>query len=250
MTTLTLLTIILFILMIAVGRKNGLKAFLSIFVNICLLSLAIIFISIKINIVVTIFLFIIIMGAFNILITNGFNRESHVALLSTFLTFVVLLPLIYFAIHYTHIEGFAMEEGDDIATYSLNIGLSFVQITAFMIMISVLGAIIDISVSIATSMQEIFKHNPNMTSFQLFKSGMFVARDILGTTTNTLYFAYLGSYMTLLIWFFNLHYSFEMILNTKVFAEEVITILTGGIAVCIAIPLTCIIASRLITRAQ
>lgn len=139
-----------------------------------------------------------------------------------------------------------MEDGEEIATYSLRIGVSFFNVMLFVIMISVLGAIIDLSVSIASSMDYIYLNEPHLTRSELYRSGLNVAKDILSTTTNTLYFAYLGTGMTLMVWFKNVDYSFEQIINSKVFSQEILMIISGGVAVAIAIPVTCLTASYII----
>lgn len=54
--------------------------------------------------------------------------------------------------------------------------------------------------------------------------------------------------MTLIIWFNKLSYSLGAILNSKVFAQEILIILLGGIAVTIAIPLACYITAWQLVR--
>ena len=73
-----------------------------------------------------------------------------------------------------------------------------------------------------------------------------VGREILATSANTIYLAYFGGQLTLFFWFFQLHYSFGHIINSKIFAQEFISILLGGIAVAISIPITAWITALLI----
>lgn len=248
MTTLMLLTIVLFVLMLTIGRQNGLKAFIGLFINISLLGIAVMLIVLKMNVIIIAILFGMVMAVFNIIVINKYNEVSRTAILSTGITFIIITVLIYISVTYGMIQGFPLEEGDEIAAYSLNIGINFVHVALFVMLISTLGAVIDIAVSIATTMEEVDKQYPHITSKQLIRSGLHVAADILGTTTNTLFFAYLGSYITLFIWFDKLNYSFGQIINSKVFASEVMTMLIGGIAVAIAIPLTCVIGAALLMR--
>ncbi|WP_414045319.1 YibE/F family protein [Macrococcus equi] len=250
MSTLTLLTIVLFTLMIGVGRKQGMKAFLGLFVNILLLGIFIILIILKINIILLAILFCIIIAVFNIMIMNNYSNVSTSTILATAITFTISLIIVYCAVIFSNIQGFAMEEGDEIATYHLNIGINFVQLSLFIILVSTLGAIIDLTISVSSAMEEININQPNISRKQLFRSGMTVARDILGTTINTLFFAYLGSYLTLLIWFSKLNYSFGDIINSKVLASELMTLLSAGIAVTIAIPITSFINLNLIKRSR
>lgn len=88
--------------------------------------------------------------------------------------------------------------------------------------------------------------NPNLTRKELFQSGMRVGREILATSANTIYLAFFGGQLTLFFWFFQLHYSFGHIINSKIFAQEFISILLGGIAVALSIPITAWITAMLI----
>ena len=77
---------------------------------------------------------------------------------------------------------------------------------------------------------------------------MRVGREILATSANTIYLAYLGGQLTIFIWFFKLNYSFGQIINSKLFAQEFVSILLGGIAVAISIPITALNTAWLIKR--
>ncbi|MBH4864244.1 YibE/F family protein, partial [Staphylococcus aureus] len=80
------------------------------------------------------------------------------------------------------------------------------------------------------------------------QSGMRVGREILATSANTIYLAFFGGQLALFIWFFKLKYSFGHIINSKIFAQEFISIILGGIAVAISIPITAWITAFLIKR--
>ncbi|MTW86844.1 hypothetical protein F3157_14410 [Virgibacillus dakarensis] len=73
---------------------------------------------------------------------------------------------------------------------------------------------------------------------------------MLGTDTNTLFFAFFGSYLGLLIWFKDLSYSFGEIVNSKVFSAEMINILCAGIGVAIIIPITAWITAYFLVKTR
>ena len=75
---------------------------------------------------------------------------------------------------------------------------------------------------------------------------MRVGREILATSANTIYLAYFGGQLTLFFWFFKLHYSFGHIINSKIFAQEFVSILLGGIAVALSIPITAWVTALMI----
>lgn len=104
--------------------------------------------------------------------------------------------------------------------------------------ISTIGAITEVAISITSSMGETMKHHPSISRKDLFLSGMRIGKDILGTDTNTLFFAFFGGYLALLIWFKDLHYSIGAIVNSKIFGAEMMTIFFAGIGVALIIPIT------------
>ncbi len=125
--------------------------------------------------------------------------------------------------------------------------LNFSTIVMCEILIGLLGAIIDVSISISSSMNELFKNNSLIPKNVLLKSGINIGKDILGTMTNTMLFAYIGGFMTLIIWFYDLHYTAADIINAKVFCAEVFQVLSSGIGVILIIPVTALITSMILT---
>jgi len=77
--------------------------------------------------------------------------------------------------------------------------INFKGLLAAGMIVSCLGAVMDVAISIASSIQEIKIANPNYSVQHLFKSGMNVGRDIMGTMTNTLVLAYTGMALPLLL---------------------------------------------------
>lgn len=64
--------------------------------------------------------------------------------------------------------------------------------------------------------------------------------------TNTLFFAYISGFMTLMIYFNQLNYSLATIINAKVFCSEVFQSICCGIGIILIIPITAIITSKLL----
>ena len=77
---------------------------------------------------------------------------------------------------------------------------------------------------------------------------MNIGKDILCTTNNTLMFAFLGEFMTLLIWFYKGDYSFLEIVNAKTFVSEMIKILFSALGCIIVIPITAYITTETLKK--
>lgn len=249
MNVIVLLAIILFLLMTVVGGKKGIKSFVSLFLNFGVFMFMIFFITnpdmnpIYITLIASVFI-----GCINLFYINGVNNKTVAAFISTMITILFLLFLIATVTKYAMIQGFGEEEIDELGVFSLYIGIDFTKLLASVIILGTIGAIMDVAISIAASMHEIYKLNPLMSRKDLFTSGLSVGRDILGADTNTLFFAFFGGYLALLLWFKDLSYTFGEIINSKIFSAEIIGILCAGIGVAIGLPIASGINAYVITR--
>lgn len=243
MNTLFILAIILFLLMVIFGGAKGVRSFISLFLNFFIIMIAVIFMMApEIHPIIIAAICCIIITSVNLFFINEVNAKTVTAFISTIITIGILFAFIVIVTKTSMIQGFGEEEVDEIIpVYSVYIGIDFIQIAASVIILSTLGAIIDVAISITSPMQEIFHHHPTISRKDLFKSGLTIGRDILGSNANTLFFAFIGGYLALLIWFKDLSYSFLDIINSKIFTAESITIFTAGIGIAIVVPIAAFI---------
>lgn len=239
MTVQLYLAAILFILMITIGGKKGARSFVALFLNFGVLLFTIILMNDpSMNPIILTLIACTLISCISLFFISEINIKTVTAFLSTIITTGLLLFFILMLTDQAMIQGFSEEETEEIGALSLFVGVDFVKIGASMIIMSTIGAIIDLSISISSPMREIAYHNPTISKKDLFTSGLSIGRDILGTSTNTLFFAFFGGYMGLLIWFKDLSYSIGEIVNSKVFSSEMIFIGSAGIGVALAIPVT------------
>ncbi|WP_078555683.1 YibE/F family protein [Bacillus alkalicellulosilyticus] len=239
-----ILALILFILMVMVGGEKGARSFIAIFFNFGVLFLTILFMTHpNANPILLTIIACAAISFISLFFINGINVKTITAFMSTVITIVLLLLFIFLINKNVLIQGFGEEEIEDLTVFSLYIGVDFVKIGASMIIMSTIGAIIDIAISIASPMREIYAHNTSITRRELFSAGISIGRDILGTSANTIFFAFFGSYMALLIWYKDLSYSFGQIINSKIFSAEMITIFCAGIGIALTIPITAAITA-------
>lgn len=249
MNVLIILAIMLGMSMVMIGGKKGAMSFLSLFINFFVLLFTVFMMANTDNDpIIWVIIACVIISCVNLFFINGVNRTTIAAFLSTIITILVLLFFILIMTNLTMINGFGEEELDELSMFSLFIGINFVELAAAVIIISTIGAITDISISITSPMREIQFHNPEISWRELVHAGFDIGRDLLGTSTNTLFFAFFGSYLSLLIWYKDLSYSLGDILNSKVFAAEMITILCAGIGIALVIPIASWITAYLLTR--
>lgn len=244
MNIIFVLLIILLILMTIVGGTRGIKSFFTLILNFFTLFFMLILIGAKIDPIKVTFIGALFISFFSLFFINGFNKKTVSSLLSVMIVIFLVMLITYNMGLNAKIQGFSNEQTETIAYLSLYVQLNFAKIVICEILIGLLGAIIDVSISISSSMNELYKNDPSVTKSSLFKSGMNIGKDILGTMTNTLLFAYISGFMTLIIYFIELNYSLSTIFNEKVFCSEVFQVLSCGIGIILIIPITAFISSR------
>ena len=111
------------------------------------------------------------------------------------------------------------------------------------IIISALGAVMDVGMSIASTIQEIYETDKTLSMKRLFISGINVGRDMMGTMTNTLIFAYVGGAMSTLVINYAYDLSYRQLANSYVIGIEIMQGLSGSIGVVLTVPITAVIAS-------
>ncbi len=110
------------------------------------------------------------------------------------------------------------------------------------LLISTLGAVMDVSMSIASAIQEIYSQNPALSRWELFLSGMRVGRDLMGTDSNTLIMAFAGTSVSMLV----LDYAYDLpilqIVNSNNIGIAVMQGLSGSFGIVLAVPATVVMA--------
>lgn len=240
------LLIILFALMVIIGGKRGIKSFFTLIFNFSILFFMLILIAAKMDPIKITFVGCITITYITLFYINGLNKKTVSALFSVTLVIFITMLITYNIGNNAKIQGFGVEQSETISALSLYVQLNFSQIVICQVLIGLLGAIIDVSISISSFMYEMYKQDPSISKAAILKSGMNIGKDILGTMTNTLLFAYIGGFMTLIIYFNELHYSISSIINAKVFCSEVFQILCGGIGIILIIPITSLITANIL----
>lgn len=153
---------------------------------------------------------------------------------------VLLLAIVYPIGTNSHIQGFSeiKQAEEEMIGLSIEIHMNMQQIAVSMIIMGLIGAILDVSIAVSSSLYEIYQHRPDSTEKELFYAGIHIGGDIIGTTANTLLFAYLSEFLMLFIRFQVGNTTLIQILHSKAFCQEFIRILLSGIGCILSIPVT------------
>lgn len=243
-----ILIILLFLLMIYIDIKRGIKLFLSIIFNFIILMIIFYLIALGLNPIICSLIGCFIISYIILYCVNEKNIKTESSLKSVIIVLIILSFLIFFVTKISRIAGFGYESYEEINMFSYDVKIDFTNIAISMILISLIGATVDSSIAISSALYEVYDNNKNLSKKELFLSGMNIGRDILCTTNNTLMFAFLGEFMTLLIWFYKGDYSFLEIVNAKTFVSEMIKILFSALGCIIVIPITAYITTETLKK--
>lgn len=251
MNVLVLLAAILLILMVWIGGKKGARSFISLFLNFGVIFLTIFFMMDPSgNPIIITFIASTVICCINLFFINEVNDKTKNAFWASMITIVIMLLFITVLTEKMMIQGFGEEEIDELTIFSLHIGIDFIKMGASVVIMSTIGAITDVAISITSPMREVLNHHPKIRRKELFASGLNIGKDILGSNTNTLFFAFIGGYLALLLWFKDLSYSIGDIINSKAFSSEMLIIFCAGIGIALVIPIASGINAFSLVRAR
>ena len=234
---------IFFLMLLLIGRKKGILSFVSIVATVALIFFALTpMILHEVSPILASLIVCILSTVITIYLVGGLNFKSTSAILGSIVSVGFAAALSILSIKLATLTGFAGEE--PMFLYTARPDLDFTGILSASMMLAALGAVMDTAVSIASTINEIYLTDKNLTIKDLFKSGMNVGRDIIGTMSNTLILVYLGSSLPLVLLSNNI--DLNKFFNLNQVATEITSALIGSIAILACVPVTAIISAYLI----
>ncbi len=230
---------------VAVGGKTGAKSLLALVITLmCLLLVLIPGLLKGWPTLLSVFLTCVFITVVSLTLLGGVQKKNVCAMLGTIagVAFAMLFGLL--AQRLTRIDGLRLSDMEPLLQYRQTghaIGLRGLLVAG--ILISALGAVMDVAMSISSALCEVKAANPLLNRRALFRSGMNIGRDMVGTMTNTLILAFFGSDFTLIIYLYTLGLSKYQLLTSAFFATEVISGISSSIGLILSIPLTALISA-------
>ena len=181
-----------------------------------------------------------------LIINNGASRKSLAAMIGCTSGVVMSGILTVMAIHACRLTGLTSEDAMYLLFLNNENPIDIRAIIFSSIIFGAVGAVMDVSMSIASSLSEIKEQAPDMSAKQLMSSGMVIGRDIMGTMADTLILAYIGSSLsvTLLIAAYNSSTPL-LLFNSEMILVELLQAVAGSMGILLTIPLTSIVCGIL-----
>ncbi len=114
------------------------------------------------------------------------------------------------------------------------------------LLISSLGAVMDVAMSVSSSMDEVVRQNGGISRRELFRAGLRVGRDMMGTDSNTLILAFVGGSMSSLLLDYAYDLPYQQVINSNNIGIAIMQGIGGSFGVVLCVPITVLIASFLL----
>jgi uncharacterized membrane protein len=174
-------------------------------------------------------------------LSHGLNPMTTAAAVGTLGALVTTVVIALVAIDGTRITGFASED----AVYArFAIGeLDLRGLVLAGLIVAALGVLDDVTVSQASTVFTVHEADPSQSFGQLVARGMRVGRDHIASVVNTLFLAYAGASLGLLVLFSTSGLPVRELVNTELVAVELVKTMVGSLGLLAAVPLTTVIAA-------
>jgi uncharacterized membrane protein len=186
--------------------------------------------------------------AVSLLLLAGFSAKSAAAIAGSLAGLGIAAALALAFESLAQVSGYTTAEADSLLAISGRTGMKVGELLFAAFLISTLGAEMDISISVASAVSEVRDGNPSLGRGVLFRAGMNVGRDMMGTMANTLILAFAGTSLNSMILIYSLEHSANQILDSNAVAIEIGQSLCAGLAVFLTVPAVAALASLLCAR--
>ena len=234
-------------LVIFYGRKKGVAAVAALIVT--LLNVIFLFMPMLINGVPAILAAIVVVllsTLYTMVVLNGWCSKSPIATACCTMCTAFAGLLAWLVGRFGGLSTLNTAEVEDLLFITENTKFRIDNLLTAGILISSMGAVMDTCMSIVSSLHEIKERNPAITAKQLLQSGMNIGKDIMGTMTNTLILAFVGSSINLIVIYYMYCMPAISLFNSDFILVEAVKGLIGSMAVVLSIPAAAIMTTVVI----
>lgn len=239
------LVAVFFVLVVILAGVKGITAFFGLaFSLLVLINYLIPQILTGQNLIFTTFITALVIAFVAIYLSHGFNKRTSVAVAGTVISITLSTLVATWAVSATKLTGLISEESTYLQTTQGVDALNFRGLLLCGLIIGSIGLIDDITTAQTTTVEELSKANPLYKFKDLFFIGLKIGREHVVSMVNTLAFAYVGSFLPLLLLLSVYNYSsLWVILNGEILAEEIVRTVVGSICLLLAVPITTFLAA-------
>ncbi|MDO4849992.1 MAG: YibE/F family protein [Coriobacteriia bacterium] len=185
----------------------------------------------------------LIITVLNMVLLNGISRKTFAAMTSTMAGVLVAVVLYLVFSGAMRLSGYNLDEAEELLAIHTGTGLDVGQIMFVGVVISALGAVMDMCMSVASSLFEMARLRDGIDGRQIVRSGMTIGRDMIGTMCMTLILAFAGTAIAALLVMVAYGAQLDTLLASDFVATELLQSFIGGMAVVLSVPITAVVSS-------
>ena len=244
-------TLIYLLALCLIGGKQGIKGCLGlIFTFFCVIFVYLPLVYLKFSPFWTAVFVCFITTLVTMYLIGGPTRKTCAATLGT-LAGVVLAGISAWC--FSKASGITGFNVSDIETLMTLWNTNRIQVGGLLfsgLLISCLGAVMDVAMSISSAIDEIYRQNTSLTRKELFKAGLRVGRDMMGTDSNTLILAFAGSSVSTLLLDYSYDLPYQQIINSNNIGIAIMQGLAGSFGIVLSVPFTVLICTVLFHKSK
>lgn len=231
------IVLVFILLLVAVGKRRGLDAFLAILFSLTFIlcvTMPVLYnggSSVLIGLVT-----VLLSTGVTLMLMHGPTKQCLLGIVTTLLGELAACVLFAVFSRWFHLTGFQTDSAEGLLLIAQNTGLDIRMLLAAGMMISSLGAVMDVAVSILGALREVAQASGKPQRAELFKSGIRLGRDLIGTMSNTLIFAFTGGALATMLVFYSYGVQPQQLLNSDYLTVEIAQGLCSTVAVILTVP--------------
>ncbi len=235
------LMIVIFInLIYIVGSYKGLLSVVSVILNLIIFYIGLYLYFKGINLLFLSVIEIILFSILSLFLASGINKKTLSAILSVIISTIFMIILLFLTVKITHYKGINFNE------------LSFLTVPLDDIilpelLIGSVGAIMDVAITISSSISELIDKDKSISIKSLNKSAKEIGKDIMSTMSNVLFFTYLCAGLPIFVLAIRNGFSIYNYITSN-FTLELSRFLIGSIGIIITIPISAFITIKIMRR--
>lgn len=239
------------LILVLIGGKKGFKALIGLVFTLINIVYILLPLTLKgLSPVVVTFGVVFISTIVSFILLDGLSRKSIIATIGTLSGIAIGTLFALIAAQIMCVTTYQMEEAESLLLAMTTTKLHARNLLLCGIIISCMGAVMDVAMSIASAIEELVKVNDKLTVKELYKSGMNIGRDAMGTMANTLVLAFAGNSLNMLVLIYSYGVSFTQLINTDFIALEIIKAISGSIGIIVSVPIVAIVASYMVKNVK
>lgn len=232
------------LLLIVIGGKQGLYSVIGLaFTVICILFLFLPMIYKGNSPVLSAVLVVALTTVVTMYLVGGATKKTVSAILGTVSGVLIAALFAMFFGWLTEITGYNVSDIEDLIYVQDMTKINVGELFFAGILIAALGAVMDVAMSISSTIEEIFYQNPRLSVKELFCAGMRVGKDMMGTMSNTLILAYAGGSINTLVFLYAYNYEYLQVINMYSVGIEIIQGIASSMGVILAVPISSFLAA-------